>query len=169
MRTEAWLRSMSAFVLVGVFAAGAVFGAGLVRWTQPPPGRWPPLPGGGRPAHVGGGAAQAMTRELGLDAAQVLRLEALTDARRGELETITREVQGRVRDVLHGIEEDMRPSLRPEQIEKLAGWRARRPPPPLGGMGPPPGRHPPGGPPGGGPPGGGPPPGGAPQGGGPVE
>ncbi len=144
MRTEAWLRTMSALVLVGVFAAGAVFGAGLLRWTQPPPGRLPP-PGGARAAHVGGGAAQAMTRELGLDAAQALRLQALTDARRGELEMITREVQGRVRDVLHGIEEDMRPSLRPDQIEKLAGWRARRPPPPLGSMGPPPGRHPPGG------------------------
>ena len=154
MRTEGWLRLMSALVLVGVFAAGAVFGAGLLRWTASAPGRLPP-PGGARGGHVGGGAARAMTRELGLDAAQVVRLEALTDARRGELETITREVQGRVRDVLHGIEEDMRPYLRPDQIEKLAGWRARRPPPPLGGMGPPPG----GGPPGGGPPGGPPPPG----------
>ena len=146
MRTEAWLRLMSALVLVGVFAAGAVFGAGLQRWTRPPEVR---LPGpGGRPPHVGGGAEQAMTRELGLDATQIERLHALTDARRGELDAITRDVQGRVRDVLHTIEEDLRASLRPDQIEKLAAWRARRPPPPGGGMGPPP----PGGPPPGGPP-----------------
>ena len=32
MRNESWLRLMSSLVLVGVFAAGALFGAGLMRW-----------------------------------------------------------------------------------------------------------------------------------------
>ena len=127
MRTESWLRLMSGFVLVGVFAAGALFGAGLMRWTGAPPGHPPPPP----PPH---GPIEAMTHELELDADQVQALRVIADAHREQLEVIMRSAQPRVRDVLYAIEDELRPRLRPEQIRMLEEWRAHRrapPPPPL--------------------------------------
>ena len=143
MRNESWLRLMSGLVLVGVFAAGALFGAGLMRWTAPHGDRLPPPPG--MPPGPGGGPIEAMTRELNLDATQRDKLHAIADAHRGELEAIARSTQAKVRDVLFAMEDELKPSLRPEQIEALEQWRKHRPPPPPGpGMPPPP---PPGGPP----------------------
>jgi hypothetical protein len=124
MRSESWLRLMSGMVLVGVFAAGALFGAGLLRWTVSPPR--PP-----RPEH---GPIEAMTRELALDADQVEALHAIAGAHRGDLDAIMRETQPRVRAVLFAIEDELRPRLRADQIRKLEDWRAHRgapPPPPL--------------------------------------
>jgi hypothetical protein len=152
MRNESWLRLMSGLVLVGVFAAGALFGAGLMRWTAPHGDRLPPPPG----MPPGGGPIEAMTRELKLDATQRDKLHEIADAHRGDLEQIARSTQARVRDVLFAMEDELKPSLRPEQIEALEQWRKHRPPPPGPGMGPPPpgpGMPPP-------PPGGGGPPGG---------
>src|SRR5262245_37820435 len=134
MRSESWLRLMSGLVLVGVFAAGALFGAGLMRWTREPQRALPP-------PH--GGPSVAMTRELALDREQVEKLQTIADAHRGELETIARATQGKVRDVLFAIEDELRPHLRTDQVKRLEQWRARRPPPPMG----PPGMGPPGGPP----------------------
>ena len=148
MRNESWLRLMSGLVLVGVFAAGTLFGAGLMRWTAPHGERLPPpsMP----PGPPAGGPIEAMTRELQLDAAQRDKLHAIADAHRAELEQIARSTQARVRDVLLAMEDELKPALRPEQIEALEQWRKHRPPPPPG-----PGMPPP--PPGGGPPPGGPP------------
>lgn len=128
MRSEAWLRLMSSLVLVGIFAAGALFGAGLMRFSRPDVPRPPPH----------GGPIQAIEHELALDAAQQSALRAIADAHRGELDAIGREAQGRVRRVLLAIEDELRPKLRPDQIEKLARWRQTRRPPP-GALGPPPG------------------------------
>jgi hypothetical protein len=128
MRNEMSLRMLSGFVLVGVFAAGALFGAGLFRWTSAAPDRLPPRPGG--PMH-------AMKRELSLDDQQMQKLDAIMASHRGQLEVIMRDAQGRTRDVLMAIEAELMPSLRPEQIKALETWRARRPPPPMPGMGPP--------------------------------
>ena len=140
MRNESWLRLMSGLVLVGVFAAGALFGAGIMRWAGPP--ARPPWP----PPHAG--PIEAMTRELALDADQQTKLRTIADAHRDELDAIGRTAQGKVRDVLFAIEDELRPSLRPEQVKRLEDWRAhRRPPPPPPGMGPPPGGPPPGAPP----------------------
>ena len=137
MRSESWLRMMSSLVLVGVFAAGTLFGAGLMKWTAPGRDRLPPPP-----PH--GGPIEAMTRELALDGEQVARLHAIADAHRGELEAIARTTQGKVRDVLFSIEDELRPQLRAEQIERLEQWRKHRPPaPPPPGMGPPGVRPPP--------------------------
>lgn len=135
MRNELSLRMLSGFVLVGVFAAGALFGAGLMRWTQPAPERLPAEPSGGPR-----GPLAAMKRELSLDAQQMAKLDAIMTSHRGELEVIMRDAQGRTRDVLTAIEGELIPSLRPEQVKALEQWRAHRPPPPLG----PPGMHPPG-------------------------
>ena len=146
MRNESWLRLMSGFVLVGVFAAGALFGAGLMRWMAPHDpiaeheAMRPPPPG----------PIEAMTHELGLDAAQRDQLRAIADAHRADLEAIMHETQPRIRAVLDAIEQEMTPHLRPDQVEKLEEWRKRRPPPPpMPGMGPPPPGMgpPPGGPP----------------------
>lgn len=140
MRSEAWLRLMSGLVLIGVFAAGALFGAGLMRWNAPSRPPLPPPPSG--PIH-------AIEVELALDADQRAALEAIANAHRAELDGIGRETQHRVRRVLFAIEDELVPKLRADQVDKLAAWRrTRRPPPPPPGMGPPggPGMGRPGGP-----------------------
>ena len=111
-------RLLSGLVLVGLFAAGTLFGAGLMRWTSPGPPHGPPH----------GGPIEAMTHELSLDPAQIDRLHAIADAHKGELEGIARGVQPRIRAVLFAIEDELRPALRPEQVERLETWRAQRPP-----------------------------------------
>ncbi len=116
-------RLMSGLVLVGLFAAGALFGAGLMRWTDHGP---PPPPPHGPPPH--GGPIEAMTHELSLDPAQIDRLHAIAHAHADELEGIARSVQPRIRTVLFAIEDELRPALRPDQIERLEAWRAHRPP-----------------------------------------
>ena len=121
-----WLKLMSGLVLVGVFAAGALFGAGLVHWREPSP-----PPGLHRPP---GGPIDAMIHELALDADQIAALQAIERAHRGELEAIVRATQPKVRDVLFAIEDELRPKLRPEQIKELEAWRARRRPLPPPGM-----------------------------------
>ena len=143
MRNESWLRLMSSLVLVGVFAAGALFGAGLMRWMPAHAQQHdrPPPPGG---------PIEAMTHELELDASQRDQLHAIAKAHEPELAAIMHETQPRIRAVLDAIETEMTPHLRADQIEKLQAWRARRPPPPMPGLGPPPGGPPPGGPPPGG-------------------
>jgi hypothetical protein len=128
MRSEAWLRLMSGLVLVGIFAAGALFGAGLMRFATPTPPAPRELPGGG--------PIQAIKHELALDAQQVAALDAIAAAHRTELEAIGRETQVRVRRVLFAIEDELVPKLRPDQVEKLEQWRRTRRPPPMG--------HPPG-------------------------
>ncbi len=148
MRNEVSLRMLSGFVLIGVFAAGALFGAGLLRWTQPGPDRLPA-------ETVPRGPLGAMKRELSLDAQQMAKLDEIMASHRGQLEVIMREAQGKTRDVLLSIENELLPALRPDQVKALEEWRAHRPPPPLGGppgmgppgmgpsgMGPPPPRHP---------------------------
>ncbi len=154
MRSEAWLRSMSALVLVGLFAAGTLFGAGLMKWTAPAADRLPPPPRRGTPI-------EAMKRELVLTDAQLKKAIAIVEAHRPDLEAIARRTQHEVRDVMFAIEDELVPELDAKQKQMLEEWRARRPPappPPLPGGGPPPP------PPGGGPP---PPRPGAPSGGGP--
>jgi hypothetical protein len=137
------VRILGALMLVGVFAAGAVFGAGLSRWSHPdqPPG--PP------PRRPPGGPIPAMIHELRLDPEQIEALEQIHLAHRGKLDAIARETIPRVRAVLDAIEHELEPRLRPDQLELLEAWRKRRPPPALPGMGrplhPPP--HPPLGPP----------------------
>ena len=54
MRSESWLRLMSGLVLVGIFAAGTLFGAGLMKWTAPAPQQLPaPPPPGPIPGPIG--------------------------------------------------------------------------------------------------------------------
>lgn len=125
MRGDLTLKLMSGLVLVAVFAAGALFGAGLMRWNRPdhPPGPPPP-----------GGPIEVMTHELELDHDQIDALRAIEAKHRPELDAIARSTQPRVREVLFAIEDELKAKLRPDQIQKLEAWRARRgpPPPPAG-------------------------------------
>jgi hypothetical protein len=131
-------------VLVGVFAAGALFGAGLLRWTEREPERLPP------PFARFGGPIEKMREELALDANQTQALQTIMDNHRLELAAIMRGTQKQVRDVLFAIEDDLRPKLREDQVKRLEEWRATRPPLPMPGLDGPPGGPPfgrPGGPP----------------------
>src|SRR4051812_23241937 len=109
MRNDSWLRLMSGLVLVGVFAAGALFGAGLMRWRGPD-----------RDEHLGpprGGPVEAMIHELALDATQTDALRAIEAKHRGELDAILRTTQPKVRAVLFAIEDELRPLLRADQVQ----------------------------------------------------
>ena len=114
MRSESWLRLMSVLVLVGVFAAGALVGAGAMRFTAEPP----------RPARPG--PIEAMHHELALDREQGEALHAIVEHHQGDLDAIVRDAQPKIRTVLYAIEDELRPRLRPEQVQKLEAWRARR-------------------------------------------
>ncbi|MEP6859544.1 MAG: periplasmic heavy metal sensor [Deltaproteobacteria bacterium] len=113
---DSWVRLLSGLVLLGVFAAGTLFGAGLMRWH--PPGPPPPH----------GGPIDAMIHELSLDDAQITALHEIERAHRGELDQIAREAQPRVRAVLFAIEDELRPHLRAAQVQALERWRKTRPP-----------------------------------------
>jgi hypothetical protein len=133
MRNESWLRLMSGVVLVAVFAAGALFGAGVMRFAEHRSQHTPSL---GPPP---GGPIEAMTRELALDGDQRSALRTIADAHRRDLEEVGRVAQGRVRDILFAIEDELRPRLRRDQVQRLETWRAHRgPPPPPPGLPPPP-------------------------------
>lgn len=124
-------RLLSTLILLGVFAAGAVFGAGLVR-THTPSGPPPPPPG----------PAERLTHALQLTPAQVEELHRLERLHRDELHQLMRETMPRIRAVLDSVENELRPMLTDEQRRKLDELQAHRPPPdaPLPGMpgGPPP-------------------------------
>lgn len=129
-------RLLGALVLAGMFAAGAVFGVGLAKWSAPPGGRPPPPPPGLRPPPPG---TDVMIRELALDDAQIETLHTIQRAHKAELDAIVADTVPRVKAVLDRIEDELRPHLRPDQIRRLEDWRRRRPPmPPMPGGPPPP-------------------------------
>ena len=132
-------RLLGAVVLAAMFAAGAVFGVGLARWSAPPRPDHPPGPPGGPPP------VEVMSHELDLDAALIATLRSFEASHRRELDAIVRDTIPRVKAVLDTMESELRPQLRPDQVQRLEDWKARRPPPPMPGMPPPPGG--PGGPP----------------------
>jgi hypothetical protein len=120
MRGESWLRLMSGLVLAGVFAAGTLFGVGIVRLTS--------RATTSSPAVQRSGPIEAIKHELALDAQQRGALDAITAARHAELEGIGRETQHRVRKLLFAIEDELASKLRPDQVEKLSQWRKNRGP-----------------------------------------
>jgi hypothetical protein len=117
MRSEAWLRMMSIVVLLVVFGAGGIVGAVLVRWGAAP----------AQHPHSPQGPIEAIERELGLDAEQIATLRVIAASHDEELAKIGRATQSGVRDIVFAIEEELRPRLRPDQVQRLDGWRARRP------------------------------------------
>ena len=132
------LRIRAIGLLAAVFLAGALAGAGVIRYFEPRPPPPPPGPGLGP------------FSQLGLTPDQQARAREIIEKHRGELDAIVKETMPRVRAVQETIDREMLTVLTPDQLER---FRALRPPPPMPGMGPPPG---PPGPPAPGP--GGPPP-----------
>lgn len=129
------VRLVTIAVILGVFVAGALAGAGLYRAFTPrrmPPPR-PPL---FLPLH-----------ELSLTPEQDVKVRAIMESHREELDVILRESFPRVRAVNEKIEAEVRVVLTPAQQKTLEELKARRPPPPPHGHGPPGGPGGPGGPP----------------------
>jgi hypothetical protein len=132
MRNETWLRLMSALVLVGVFAAGSLFGAGLMKWNARSGERTPPPP----PPH--GDPVEVMTHKLKLDRAQSDELRQIMHARRQDLDDLRRQTQTKARAIMLDIENALLPRLDATQKALLEEWRKTRPPFPPPGHGPPP-------------------------------
>lgn len=148
------IRLLSALLLVATFAAGAVTGAGILRFLGPPPG--PPHHGPGAPPMF----APLPLEELELSADQKTKIRAILERHRPELEAILQESFPKVRAVNDKVEKEVRDVLSEEQQKELDELKRRRPPPPRPGGPPPPpgGPPPPPGPEGFGPPGAPPPP-----------
>ncbi len=133
------LHLWSGLIVLCVFLAGAVAGAGVLAWLRPPaPPRPPPPRAGWLQRHLS---------ELELTAEQQKSAQALFDKYRATVEAAVQETFPRTRAAQEQMERELRAILTEAQAKKLDEIQARRPPPPLGGL-----RHP-------GPPGFGPPPG----------
>jgi len=129
------VRLLTAAVLLAVFAAGALFGAGLARWAPHPgpgPGR-PPLP---RAFH-----------QLGLTPAQHRQAAEIMERYRPQLDAIVQETFPRVRQINDRIAVELRGILTDEQRARLDELESRRGPHRMPGLHPPPGEGPQGGPP----------------------
>ncbi len=128
-------RILSIVILLGVFAAGAVFGAGLVRTHAPERGGPPPMPPG---------PAERLIHHLQLTPAQAEELHRIERAHRDELDRLMKETMPKIRAVMDAVENELRPVLTEEQRTRLDELQRDRPPPPPFGpppFGPPPGHH----------------------------
>lgn len=151
------LHLWTAVVLLAVFLAGGVTGAGLVWATRPRD----PRPAGPRPRIDG---LPGPLAELGLSPEQVAKARAVVESHRAELQAAVEESFPRVRAVQDRVDAELRALLTPEQAARFDEMRKRRPPlrgPGFGGPPPPgepprrppppegrePGVHPPGPPP----------------------
>jgi hypothetical protein len=137
------VRILIALLLVGVFFAGAVTGAGVLHWLVRPPVFGPSsyLPG--------------PFADLGLSKDQETKVLKVFDKHRPELDAILHETFPKARKVFDAIDNDMRVFLTAEQQKKLNQVRKRIESFPPMGAGPIKGPHgsPPFGPPPGLPPG----------------
>jgi uncharacterized membrane protein len=140
------LHLWTALVLLAVFLAGGVTGAGLV-WAMRP---HDPRPAAPRPRVEG---LPGPVAELGLTPEQTARARAIFESHRAELQAAIEESFPRVRAVQDRIDAEIRALLTPEQAARFDELRKRRPPlrlpgfdgpPPGGPRGPPHGMPPPG-------------------------
>jgi Spy/CpxP family protein refolding chaperone len=135
------LHLWSGLIVLGVFLAGAVAGAGVYAWLRPPA---PPMmgpPPGGLPGPL---------RELNLTPEQREQAKAIFEKHRATVEALIQESFPRVRAAQEQMDRELRAILTEEQARKFDELRARHPPRPPGGPGrggpPPDGLPPPPGP-----------------------
>jgi uncharacterized membrane protein len=114
----------SGLIVLCVFLAGAVAGAGLSAWLHPPPSRPPPPRHGWLPPHLG---------ELELTVDQQKKAQVIFEKYRTIMEDLVQETFPRVRATQDQMEQELRAILTDAQGKKLDEIRARRPPPPSGG------------------------------------
>lgn len=128
------LRLQTSLLLLAVFAAGVVTGAGVLRWLAPrpevpraasPTALAPPLP------------AARLPRELRLTPEQEERAREIGERYRPELEALAKEMKPRVRAVQDRMEGEFLALLTPEQRQQLAAIEERRKHPPRPGAVPP--------------------------------
>lgn len=120
-------------LLLGIFAAGAVSGAGVYHWAARDCG---PM---GHPPHGG-----PLHRDLGLSEAQAKQIDAIMAKYHPELDAVIRETFPRVKAVHEKIDREIRPLLNDEQRRRFDEIKSQHPAPgmrrpPFG-----PDRHPPG-------------------------
>ena len=139
------LHLASGLVVLAIFLAGALSGAGLYR-ALAQPGRPPPPPREGPPPR----GAPPWLRELDLTAEQETQARAILDKHRPALEAILHQQFPRVRAIEDQVQSELRALLSPAQQKRLDEIRARRPGPlrpdgprPLHWDGPPPPGEPP--------------------------
>jgi Spy/CpxP family protein refolding chaperone len=117
--TPSRVRLLTLAVLVAVFAAGVASGAALVVGLRPPHG--PPRPGD-VPA----------LRGIALDAGQRVRIDAIFQRHRPELEAVFRDGFPRVRAIEEQLNREVREVLTPPQQAEFDEHERHRPPPPPG-------------------------------------
>ncbi len=122
------IRKKAIALLVGIFLAGALAGAGAARLLCDRPHRpWPRPPG--------------PFAELGLSEEQQAKARETMEKYRPSLDAIFEEMQPRLREVRSQMDGEMKQFLTPEQVRKLEELSKH---PPMGpGPGPGPGRGPP--------------------------
>jgi len=146
------LHVLTAFLLIGIYAAGVLTGVAVYRWVSLPEtaGRppWGPPPGPPGPP--------SMPPEwplLGFTPEQEAQARIIADKHRPDLEAVIKGTFPTLRAIDKQMEEELRAILRPEQQKKLDQLKAKRPPgivpgaPPPGLMPPPPPPPPPAPPP----------------------
>jgi Spy/CpxP family protein refolding chaperone len=121
------LHLWSGLIILGVFLAGAVAGAGVFAWLRPPP---PPMMGPPPP-----GELPRPLRELNLTAEQREKAKAIFERHRATVEALIQESFPRVRAAQEQMDRELRAILTEEQARKFDELQARRPPRPPGGPG----------------------------------
>jgi hypothetical protein len=116
---------LTALLLVGVFAAGNVTGAGLCWWLAPAP-YFPRRPTG-MPGPFG---------ELGLSKENERKVIQILEKHRPELEAVLQETFPKARLVFDKIDKEVSVFLTPEQRKKLEQFKQHKPPFPPMGFGP---------------------------------
>jgi Spy/CpxP family protein refolding chaperone len=113
-------RVLTALIIVGVFASGAVVGAGIYRWAS----------SGGPGAEVPHGHGAALwipPGELDLSPEQHVQVSRIVDRHRLELEATVRESFPRVRAINEKMQKELKEVLTPEQQKKFELLRRRGP------------------------------------------
>jgi Spy/CpxP family protein refolding chaperone len=109
------VRLATALVLLGIFALGALLGAGLMRWASPPPGPMGPPPVG--PWDL---------ERLDLSAEQREAAQAVFERHRPQLDEVLHGTFPRVRAIGERIEAEVRELLTPEQQARFDARRQSR-------------------------------------------
>jgi Spy/CpxP family protein refolding chaperone len=114
------IRVLTALIFVGVFASGAVVGAGIYRWGS----------SGGAEAEGSGRNGVALwipDGELDLTPEQHAKVSQIVERHRLELEATVRESFPRVRAINEQMQKAVKEVLTPEQQKKFEGLKRRGP------------------------------------------
>jgi hypothetical protein len=106
---------LTALLLLGVFSAGTLTGAGVYRWAAP--SRLPPPQRGTFPELI---------RDLHLVPDQELKVREIGERYRPQLEAMFQELEPRIRAIQDEMEAELRTTLDEEQRRRLDAFQAQR-------------------------------------------